>query len=297
MARVTVLLNRGGGAVAADPKIGDKVARALKKAGVEAEVELIGGGDCAVRCRAIAERGDELLVVGGGDGTISSAASALVGTETLLGILPLGTLNHFARDLGIPTKLADAAKLIAERPARQVDVAEMNDRIFINNSAIGLYPLLVVDRDSQRKRLGRPKAVAMIVASIRTLVRFGHQRLTLTVNDREGQVDTPLLFVGNNDYRTDLPAAGQRESVEDGRLSVLVMRKKTRRGFIAASVRALLNRARADDMVRLEGVERLRVSSRKRRLAVSLDGEVVRAEVPLEYSIRPKALRVIAPHG
>jgi diacylglycerol kinase family enzyme len=106
-----------------------------------------------------------------------------------------------------------------------------------------------------------------------------------------------LLFVGNNDYRTDLPAAGQRESVEDGRLSVLVMRKKTRRGFIAASVRALLNRARADDMVRLEGVERLRVSSRKRRLAVSLDGEVVRAEVPLEYSIRPKALRVIAPHG
>jgi YegS/Rv2252/BmrU family lipid kinase len=297
MARVTVLLNRGGGAVAADPKIGDKVARALKKAGVEAKIELIGGSDCAVRCRMIAERGDELLVVGGGDGTISAAASALVGTETLLGILPLGTLNHFARDLGIPTKLADAAKLIAERPVRQVDVAEMNDRIFINNSAIGLYPLLVVDRDSQRKRLGRPKAVAMIVASIRTLVRFGHQRLTLTVNDREGQVDTPLLFVGNNDYRTDLPAAGQRESVEDGRLSVLVMRKKTRRGFIAASVRALLNRARADDMVRLDGVERLRVSSRKRRLVVSLDGEVVRAEPPLEYRIRPKALRVIAPQG
>ncbi|MEA3059970.1 MAG: hypothetical protein QOE50_1382, partial [Sphingomonadales bacterium] len=237
------------------------------------------------------------LVVGGGDGTISAAASALVGTETLLGILPLGTLNHFARDLGIPTKLADAAKLIAERSARQVDVAEMNDRIFINNSAIGLYPLLVADRDSQRKRLGMPKAVAMIFASIRTLVRFGRQRLTLTVNDREGQVDTPLLFVGNNDYRTDLPAAGRRESVEDGRLSVLVMRKKTRRGFIAASVRALLNRARADDMVRLNGVERLRVSSRKRRLAVSLDGEVVRVEPPLEYRIRPKALRVIAPHG
>ncbi|MEP6982801.1 MAG: diacylglycerol kinase family protein [Sphingomicrobium sp.] len=297
MARVTVLLNSGGGAVAADPKIGDKVARALKKAGVEAEVELIGGGDCAARCRAIAERGDELLIVGGGDGTISAAASALVGTKTLLGILPLGTLNHFARDLGIPTKLADAAKLIAERPARQVDVAEMNHRIFINNSAIGLYPLLVVDRDSQRKRLGRPKAVAMIVASIRTLVRFGHQRLTLTVNDREGQVDTPLLFVGNNDYRTDLPAAGQRESVEDGRLSVLVMRKKTRRGFIAASVRALLNRASADDMVRLDDVERLRVSSRKRRLAVSLDGEVVRVEPPLDYTIRKKALRVIAPQG
>jgi YegS/Rv2252/BmrU family lipid kinase len=294
---IVVLLNRGGGAVAADPKIGATVAKARKKVGVAAKVELIGGGDCAVRCRAIAERGDELVVVGGGDGTISAAASALVGTETLLGILPLGTLNHFARDLGIPTKLDDAAKLVAQRPERRVDVAEMNERIFINNSAIGLYPLLVVDRDSQRRRLGRPKAVAMIVASIRTLVRFGHQRLTLTVNDREGQVDTPLLFVGNNEYRTDLPAAGQRESLEEGRLDVLVMRKKTRRSFVAASVRALLNRSRADDMVRLNGVQRLRVSSRKRMLAVSLDGEVIRAEPPLDYYIRCKVLRVIAPGG
>jgi YegS/Rv2252/BmrU family lipid kinase len=295
MARVTVFLNRGGGAVAADPRIGDKVAKALEKAGVDADVELVGGGDCSVRCRAIAERGDELLVVGGGDGTISAAASALIGTETLLGILPLGTLNHFARDLGVPTKLAEAAKLIAERPERQVDVAEMNDRTFINNSAIGLYPLLVVDRDSQRRKLGRPKAAAMIVASIRTLIRFGHERLTLTVNDRKGQVDTPLLFVGNNDYRTDMAAAGRRDSLEDGRLYVLVMRKKTRRGFIAASIRALLNRSRADDMVRLDDAERLRVSSRKRMLTVSLDGEVVRVQPPLDYRIRRKVLRVIAP--
>src|SRR5438270_1942078 len=294
MARVPVLLNRGGGAVAADPKITDKVAEALTKAGIKPDVQLIAGDACEVRCKALAERGAALVIVGGGDGTISAAASALVGTETRLGILPLGTLNHFARDLRIPTNLDEAAKLIAASPERRVDVAEMNGRIFINNSAIGLYPLLIVDRDSQRKRLGRTKAMAMIVASIRTLMRFGHQRLILTVNDQEGQVDTPLLFVGNNDYRTDLPAAGQRGSLENGRLSVLVMRKKTRRGFIAASLRALFNRSRADDMVRLDDVERLRVSSRKRVLAVSLDGEVVRAEPPLEYRIRPKALRVIA---
>jgi diacylglycerol kinase family enzyme len=294
---VAVLLNRGGGAVAADPKIGDKVDKALQDAGVGAEVELIDGSDCAARCRTLAERGDELVVVGGGDGTISAAASALVGTDTRLGILPLGTLNHFARDLRIPDKIEDAAKLIGERPERQVDVAEMNGRIFINNSAIGLYPLLVVDRDSQRKRLGRPKAAAMIVASIRTLVRFGHQRLILTVNEQEGVIDTPLLFVGNNDYRTELPAAGQRDSLEDGRLCILVMRKKTRRGFIAASVRALLNRSRADDMVRLDDADRLRVSSRKRVIAVSLDGEVVRVEPPLDYKICPRALRVIAPRA
>jgi diacylglycerol kinase family enzyme len=135
----------------------------------------------------------------------------------------------------------------------------------------------------------------MIVASIRTLVRFNHQRLTLTLNDRQGQVDTPLLFVGNNAYRIDLGAPGRRESLEDGELCVLVMRKKTRRGLIGASVRALFNRARHDDMVRLDHVERLRVSSRRRSLAVSLDGEVVRSVPPLDYVIRKRALRVIAP--
>jgi diacylglycerol kinase family enzyme len=233
--------------------------------------------------------------VGGGDGTIAAAASALAGTKSVLGILALGTLNHFARDLGIPDSLEEAAKLIAQKPERQVDVAEMNGRIFINNSAIGLYPLMVVDRDVQRRRLGRSKRLAMIVASLRTIARFRHQRLTLTVNEQKAQVDTPLLFVGNNDYRTELGAAGQRESIDKGELCVLVMRKKTRRGLIAASIRALFDRSRPDDVVRLDGVERLRVSSSRSKVPVSFDGEVVSAAPPLDYRIRKKALRVIAP--
>ena len=296
MPRVPVLLNRDGGALAADPALADRVGQALKSAGVDAEVELLSGGDCAVRCRAIAEREDPLLIVGGGDGTISAAASALAGTDTLLGILPLGTLNHFARDLGLPADLDEAAKLIAGRNGRRVDIGEMNDRVFINNSAIGLYPLMVVDRDLQRRRLGRSKRLAMIVASLRTLVRFNRHRLTLTVNEeRTGHIDTPLLFVGNNDYRIDIAAPGKREAIDRGELCVLLMRKKTRRGLVAASIRAFLGRSRADDMVRLDGVERLRVSAPRPQLAVSLNGEVVRSEPPLDYRIRKAALQVIAP--
>jgi len=291
---ISVLLNRGGGTIAADPSIADKVAAALKAAGIDAEIELIDGGDCEVRAKAAAERGDKLVIVGGGDGSISAAASALVDSKTALGVLPLGTLNHFARDLGIPADLDEAAKLIAAGHERRVDVAEMNGRIFINNSAIGLYPLMVRDRDVQQKRLGRSKRLAMLVASVRTLARFNHQRLTLTVNDEKARVDTPLLFVGNNDYRLDIGAAGQRESLDDGQLSVFVMRKNTRRGLIAASIRALFNRARDDDMVSLENVQRLRVDSHRGQLSVSLDGEVVRETPPLDYRIRKAALRVIA---
>lgn len=293
---VPLLLNRDGGALARDPELADHVREALRSAGLDVELELLSGGDCARRCRAVAERGDALLIVGGGDGTISAAASALAGTPTKLGILALGTLNHFARDLGIPTDLEDAAKLLASGSDRYVDIGEMNDEVFINNSAIGLYPLMVLDRDLQQKRLGRSKRAAMIVASLRTLGRFNHHRLTLTVNDEQkGRIDTPLLFVGNNDYRIDIGAPGQREKLDGGQLCVFVMRKKSRFGFLGASLRAFFGRSRADDMVRLEGVERLRVSAPRPQLAVSLDGEVVRAAPPLEYRIRKKALRVIAP--
>jgi diacylglycerol kinase family enzyme len=294
--RAAVLINRQGGTAAADPQIADKVAAALQAAGIDGDLELIAGSESEVRCRALAERGDPLVIVGGGDGTISAAAAALAGTETRLGILPLGTLNHFARDLGLPVDLGEAAALIATGVERRVDVAEMNGRIFINNSSIGLYPLMVIDRDVQRKRLGRSKRLAMLVASVRTLARFNHRRLMLTVNEEEkARVDTPLLFVGNNDYRLDIGAAGQRESLEDGHLCVLVMRKKSRRGMIAASIRALFDRTRPDDMVRIEGVERLRVSSHRSQLAVSLDGEVVSEATPLDYRIRKQALHVIAP--
>jgi diacylglycerol kinase family enzyme len=296
MAKPVVLLNRGGGAIAADDAIEDRVEAALRHSRIEADIELIEGGDYEVRCNALAERGDPLVIVGGGDGTVSAAASALVGTDTLLGILPVGTLNHFARDAGIPTDLEQATDLIAQRPERRVDVAEVNGRLFINNSAIGLYPLMVIDRDVQRRRLGRNKRLAMVVASLRTLARFNHQRLTLTVNDEEtARLDTPLLFVGNNGYRIDLGAAGSRESLDDGQLCVMVMRKKTRRGLVAASIRALLDRSRPDDMVRIDGVERLRVASRRSHLPLSLDGEVVSAEPPLDYRIRKRALKLIAP--
>ena len=109
MARVTVLLNRSAGAVQRDPNIAVKIAEAFCSAAMDADIEFISGAKCAERCRSASEGGEHLIVVGGGDGTISAAASTLIGTGTMLGILPLGTLNHFARDLGIPADLKPAA--------------------------------------------------------------------------------------------------------------------------------------------------------------------------------------------
>lgn len=296
MKHAIVLINRGGGTASGDEEIGPKVEAALKAADVDGEVELLDGAGVARRAKEAVEQGAPLVIAGGGDGTISAAAGAVAGSDTVLGVLPLGTLNHFARDLGIDFDLVKAAAVVGAGEERQVDVAELNGRIFINNSAIGLYPLMVLDREAQQKRLGRSKRLAMLVASARTLARFRHQRLSLTINDAEkATLETPLLFVGNNDYHVALPAAGKRESIEDGQLSVFVLRKTGRLGLAAATLRALLGITRQDDMIRLENVQRLRVVGRRSHLAVAIDGETERIDSPLDYRIRPGVLRVLAP--
>ena len=272
-----------------------EVAAALSALGVTAKIESVDGDAIGDRAEAAVKGGAKLVVVGGGDGSVSSAAQALTGSGAALGIMPLGTLNHLARDLGIPATLQESVQVIASGRTRSIDVAEVNGRTFVNNAAIGLYPLMVIDREAQQDRLGRSKRLAMLVASLRTLMRFHHQRLTLSIDGGEARVDTPLLFVGNNDYQLAFPAAGQRDKLDDGELCVMLMRKKGVPGFLAAVARALLGIQRADDMVRIDGVKQLKVDSARSTITLALDGETLVMKPPLEFRIRPGALKVIAP--
>ena len=286
-----ILLNRGSGSA------GDRssVEAALRSAGIAGRARWLDADKLSQQAEAAVAEGAKLVVAGGGDGTISAVAGALAGSDTRLGILPLGTLNHFARDLGIPFDPDAAARLIAQGRDRRVDVAEVNGRVFINNSAVGLYPLMVRDREAQRSKLGRSKQWAMAVAAVRTLLRFSSQRLVLTVNKERARVDTPLLFVGNNAYRLEMPGAGTRERLDGGELCVVLLRRKSRFGFCSAVARALVGRDRTIDLEHMDGVRQLRVDSPLASLAISVDGETERFEPPLVYRIRPGALRVIAP--
>ena len=293
MKRTVTLVNQGGGGAA--DGVAARIGDALAAVGVDSEVLLVEGKDCAARAAEHVEQGAELIIAAGGDGTMGAVAGELAGSKATMGILPLGTLNHFARDLGIPFDLGEAAAAIAAGHRRQIDIAEVNGRAFVNNAAIGLYPLMVVDRDAQRERLGRSKRLAMLVASLRTMARFHSRRLKLSIDGGEAMVDTPLLFVGNNDYRLAMPGAGQRDSLDRGELSIMVMRSKSLPGFLAATGRALLGMSREDDMVRLDGVKELGVDSARSHLSLAMDGETLDLPPPLAFRIRPKALNVIVP--
>jgi YegS/Rv2252/BmrU family lipid kinase len=291
--RAITLVNKGGGSFAEGAAA--RIEEALAKAGVDSEVLVVEGKDCAAAAADHVKKGAELVIAAGGDGTMGAIAGELAGSEATMGIVPLGTLNHLARDLGIPADLDEAAKLLAAGKSRRIDIAEVNGRAFVNNASVGLYPLMVIDRDAQRQRLGRSKRLAMLVASLRTMARFHSRRLKLSTDGGEARVDTPLLFVGNNDYRLALPAAGSRERLDGGDLCVMVMRSKSLAGFLAATGRALIGLGRPDDMVRIEGVRQLTVDSTRSHLTVAMDGETLALTPPLDFRIKPKALRVIVP--
>lgn len=291
--RAITLVNIGGGSVA--DGIADTIGAALAAAGLDSQVLLVEGADCAARAADQVRQGFDLIIAAGGDGTMGAIAGALAGKGSSMGILPLGTLNHFARDLGIPPDLDEAAQVIAAGRERRVDIAEVNGRAFVNNASIGLYPLMVVDRDAQRERLGRSKRLALIVASLRTMARFHSRRLKLGIDGGEARVDTPLLFVGNNDYRLAFPGAGSRDSLEEGELCVMVMRSKSLPGFLAATARALVGLGGKDDMARLDSVKELKVDSPRSQLTLAIDGETAAMAPPLTFRIRPQALRVIVP--
>ena len=289
-----VLINPGGGSAGNDAA--DRVRAALDRAGIAAAIELVPGPKLAARATELAAGGARIIVAAGGDGTLSTVGGALAGTDCALGILPLGTLNHLARDLGISFDLDQAAAILVAGHRRRIDVAEVNGRSFVNNSAIGLYPLMVADRDGQQQRLGRSKKAAMLIAGLRTLITFHHHRLSLTINDGEhAMIDTPLLFVGNNIYRRTMPRTGYRDRLDDGRLSVTVARKAGRLGLARAMLASLFGRSSPDQLIELDNVTSLRVASRRSHLTVSCDGETVQLAPPLDYRIRPKALLVIGP--
>lgn len=282
-----VIQNEGAGGRRAP----EEVAAALRVAGIEAEVRLVDGATCR-GIAAAAAAGADAVVAAGGDGTVSAVAGVLAGTGTPMGVLPLGTLNHFARDLGIPLDLAEAARVIAAGAVRHVDVAEVNGHRFVNNSSVGFYPRVVRRRKKLRALLG--KWIAMAFGALAVLWRLPRVRLRLQAEGREAPVVTPFLFVGNNRYEPGLFAERRREALDRGELRVYVARFAGRRAFLRIALRWLLGRGRDEDVAELS-TRTVRVDSHRRALDVSADGEVLRLSPPLRYAIHPGALAVLAP--
>lgn len=273
------------------------IARLSGEFGADTQIVVTKRGDdvSALAARALAER-RQPIVAGGGDGTVNALAGKLAGTDTALGVLPMGTLNHFAKDAGIPLNLEAAVRSLFTGQVIKVDVGEVNGRVFVNNSGIGFYPHFVRQREEQ-ERLGHVKRVAFMLA-VRAMVRR-YLRLRMKVHlDHEQAMErlSPFLFVGNNRYQTSGTQVGTRSRLDSGRLWVCVAPPERRRDVLGIAVRTLLGRA-SDQELHVFETEELWVEAATPRINVSTDGEVSVMDGPLHYRIRPRALGLIVPAG
>lgn len=295
--RFEVLINGGAGSVGPDREA-EKIAIRSRflSAGAEAIVRVVPPEelpDAVLRAWATSPRA---VVIAGGDGTVNCAAGAAAGTDVVLGVLPLGTFNHFAKDLGLPTSVDEAIPALVAGEETVVDVGEVNGRVFVNNSVLGLYPDLVAIRDDLREQFGWGKVRAAPVAAAAVLHRFPVHRLDLRgPGFRRPRVRTPLLFVGNGVFSAEGLGTPTRTAITDGVLGVAVSRAVSRWGLVRSMGRALLRGTEAVREVDEVALQELEVDLRAPKVRVALDGEVLELDTPLRYRIRPGALRVLAP--
>jgi diacylglycerol kinase family enzyme len=246
--------------------------------------------------RQALDDGRAIVVAGGGDGTINAVASVLVGTGVAFGVLPLGTLNHFAKDIGVPLDLDGAVATIASGVSKKVDVGEVNGQIFLNNSSLGLYPDIVRDREKQQSRLGRGKWLAALWATLGALRRYPFLSVRLRLDDgQEHARRTPFVFIGNNAYTMQGFSIGERARLDAGKLSLYVAQRPGRLGLLRLGWSALCGRLAQErdfDVLDAAGFD---IDTRHKRIRVATDGEVTVMATPLRYTIRPGALNVIVP--
>ncbi len=268
----------------------DRLAPHLRALGIEV---VMAGED-----RSLSERARDLIgtvdaiAACGGDGTVNAVAAVLVDTETPLAVVPQGTLNHFAKDLGMPEDLAEAAGVIAARVERRVDVGEVNGHVYVNNSSIGAYPRATRLRDELNAGPVPLKWPAMAAAALHVFVRFPTLRVRI---DGGPERETSFVFVGNNAYDLTSVPPGGRSSLTGGELMVACARTSSRLATIRAGLRAALGRLEEAPEVDVIRLAELEIDVRERSLDVSLDGEVVRMQAPLVYRVRPQSLRVLVP--
>ena len=298
---VTCILNDAAGSGHPEP-----VRRRRREAAVEQLTRI--AGEHGARTKILRARdGTELLsfatqavseksnpvVAAGGDGTVNAVATKLVGTGTALGVLPLGSLNHFSRDAGIPLDVEQAVTNVFTGRVTAVDVAEVNDRIFLNNSSLGTYPEVVRMREEEQRH-GQGKWAALVHAWISALRHDAQLHIRL----REGgeEVVTPLLFVGNNRYEIAGLKVGSRLALDAGHLFVCTAPRASKIELVRMGLRALFGRITYRNLNARDATE-LTIYMRESSVDVATDGEVTAMTPPLYYRCRPRALLVIVPRA
>jgi diacylglycerol kinase family enzyme len=261
------------------------------------ELETVQPMELEKRLQQAIGEGTKRILVAGGDGTIATAAALIANTETELAILPGGTLNHFARDHGIPTDLGKAARIASDGPVVPADIGYVNDCVFLNTSSLGAYVTFVRERERLEKYFGY--SIASLVAFAKIMAEIRTFSVTLEVEGEKKTYRASLVFIGVGERELKLPVLGSR--VKNGRrgLHVMIVQgRKRARLFALALAGITMGRHEADKLPEFDEflVDSCRIDLTRPTATIGLDGELKRFRAPLDYHIERDALHlVVAP--
>ena len=293
---IHVILNHASGA-ARQSDTAKEIADLFSAAGSPAHLHRLNAPDRIAEAVQAALGGADVraVVAAGGDGTVNAVASALAGRPTPLGVLPLGSLNHFAKDLQIPLDLAKAVDVIVAGRIYRIDVGQVNDRTFVNNSSIGVYPNIIERRERLRAQ-GHRKWPAFIKATLDVLGREDEVTVRLDIDGRSMTVRTPFVFVGNNEYQIAGIHVGGRARLDGGRLFAASAPRVHTRDLPRLVAHALMGRSTLPDGLDVFSAGELWIETLGARdVGVACDGELVTLRTPLRFRSWPGALRDLVP--
>jgi diacylglycerol kinase family enzyme len=296
--RVLVILNAAASGFFRRPvrDICQVITSGFASYGITSEIVLAFGGALDRRAKDAATAGTfDAVVAGGGDGTAGAVAAGLAQTHMPFGILPLGRSNHFARDLGIPPNLEEAIEIITGGHVATIDAGEVNGHVFINNSSLGAYPFLLLDREKWWRRSGLLRPAAMFLAGYRLLRQYPLRRFSVRTGSQAEIWRTPCLFVANNRYGLEPFVLGRRDQLNGGELWVYIARQQTRLSLVWFSLRYVMGLSDPAKDLRVFHAQSVEIGLRLAKVTLAMDGELVQLSTPLQYRIRPAALRVYAP--
>lgn len=271
--------------------------QALESAAREAALEVVHLGRDVNVTEVIRERmrrGVGLFVAAGGDGSVNHVIQPLVNSDAVLGVIPAGTYNHFAKDMGIPLDWHEALDVVFDGETRQIDTARVNERYFVNNLSMGLYPDLVRRREAKGRDYPRWKA--RLQAFYGTFHQYRHITFTVETEHHQEVISTHVFMVSNNSY--DLSRIGieaPRSAMNEGRLSVYWLPHLPRYQLMKFAAHYLAGRVTTAPGFRSFRTARMRVHSRHPRLRAGLDGEVFTFETPIVVTSVPQSLLVKVP--
>jgi diacylglycerol kinase family enzyme len=238
----------------------------------------------------------QIVVAAGGDGTINLVASVVLASGLPFGVIPLGTFNYFARDLGIPLDPREAATAIAQGHIRRVHVAHVNGHLFLNNASFGLYRHLLEERERYKQRFGRYKVVA-VAAALAALWRFRQvYTLHMELDGKPVTIRTPLLFLGLNSLQLEKLDLAIARCTENGLLAVIALQPTGRWHMLGLALRGAFGGLHDSPDLRCFGAARVEVSQAgRRRTRVAVDGESFDCDLPLRFEVQRDALQVVVP--